>query len=314
MAHNVRRRDFLGCGVGAGLGLALPAGVGAFARPQRKPSIAGRLADHLVVVTTKGSNVLVVSGEDDTVLIGGGAPEQGRDLLYLVERETRRSVVPTLINTHWHSAHTGVNERLGKRGAKIIAHENTKLWMQADIFVEWEGRTYAPRRESALPNVTTYDSGEITCGRERIRYVHLPQAHTDGDLYAFLPEANVLVTGDLLHVGRYPVIDYSSHGWIGGYLDATEALLKVADSQTRIVPGEGPVQTRAALEAQHALCKAAKTRLIESFRQGNSLEEFIASMPTRELDGSWGGDPVPFLTMAYRGAMGHLYELIEGVV
>jgi glyoxylase-like metal-dependent hydrolase (beta-lactamase superfamily II) len=275
MDHNVTRRDVLGCA----LGLALPA-------PRLQ---ALWLEDDLSLVNVAGSNVLVVSGRHEAVLIGGGAPESARDLLRFIE-----PVVPTLINTHWHSAHTGVNERLGKRGAKIIAHENTKLWMQA-----------AARPRSALPNATTYGSGEITCGRVLIRYVHLPQAHTDGDLYAFLPDANVLVTGDLLHVDRCPVIDYSTHGWIGGYLDATEALLQVADSQTRIVPGEGPVQTRAALEAQRALCKAVKTQLIESFRQGNSLEEFIASMPTY---------PAPFLTMAYRGALGHLYELIEGIV
>jgi cyclase len=312
MEHNVSRRDLLGSGFAGALGLTLPAGVRAFARPQ--PLQTMRLADHLIVVSTEGSNVLVVTGEDELVLIGGGNPAHARDLLRLIERETGRDVVPTLINTHWHSAHTGVNERLGKRGAKIIAHENTKLWMEAGVFVEWEQRFYAPRPKSALPNTTTYDSGEITCGRELIRYVHLPQAHTDGDLYAFLPEANVLVTGDLLHVGRYPVIDYSTHGWIGGYLDATEALLQVADTQTRIVPGGGPVQTRVALEAQLALCKAVKTRLIESFKQGNSLEELIASAPTRELDASWGGDPAPFLTMAYQSAMGHLYDLIEGIV
>jgi cyclase len=331
MKHHPSRRCFLGSGFAAALALALPAEVCSDARLQPKPSIAGRLgspaarrlraslqtqrlADHLIVLSGEGSNVLAVLGEGETVLVGGGSPRQARDLLRLIQRETGPAVVPTLINTHWHPDHTGLNERLGKHGAKIIAHENTKLWMQADVFVEWEGRTHTPHPKSALPNVTTYASGEIACGRERIRYVHLPQAHTDGDLYTFLPDANVLVTGDLLHVGRYPVIDYCTHGWIGGYLDATEALLKVADSQTRIVPGEGPVQTRAALEAQLALCKAVKTRLAESFRQGNSLEEFIASAPTRELDASWGGDPVPFLTMAYRSAMGHLYELIEGIV
>jgi cyclase len=317
MERNVSRRDLLrsGCAaaVGSGVfGLALPTGVRAFAGPQRLQTM--RLADHLLVVSADGSNVLIVSGESDTVLIGGGPPAQARDLLRLIEHETRRAVVPTLINTHWHSAHTGVNELLGKRGAKIIAHENTKLWMQADVFVEWEGRSYKPCPKPALPNATTYDSGEITCRKERIRYAHLPQAHTDGDLYAFLPEANVLVTGDLLHVGRYPVIDYSTHGWIGGYLDATEALLKVADSQTRIVPGEGPVQTRAALEAQLGLCEAVKSRLIDSFKQGNSLNEFIASAPTREFDASWDGDAAPFLTMAYRSAMGHLYDLIGGIV
>jgi cyclase len=312
MEHIVRRRDFLGCGFAAALGLALPAGVGAFARPQTLQT--WRLAEHLIVIDAGGSNVVLVSAAEEAVLIGGGKPAQARNLMRLIERETKRAVVPTLINTHWHCAHTGLNERLGKRGARIIAHENTKLWMEADVFVEWEGRAYAPRQKSALPNVTTYDSGEITCGRERIRYSHLPQAHTDGDLYAFLPEANVLVTGDLLHVGRYPVIDYSTHGWIGGYLDATEALLEVADSKTRIVPGEGPLQTRAALEAELALCQAVKARVIESFKRGDSLEEFIASAPTHEFDANRSGDPAPFLTMAYRSSMGHLYDLIQGIV
>jgi cyclase len=313
MSFKLTRREVFG----AALGLGLPAADRAFARSEalnRRAAETTHLAGHLSVVSAGRSNVVVVSGEGETVLVGGGDPVQARSLLRLIERETGRAVVPTLINTHWHSAHTGLNDLLGKRGAKIIAHENTKLWMEADVFVEWEGRAYSPRPKSALPNATTYDSGEITCGRERIRYVHLPQAHTDGDLYAFLPEANVLVTGDLLHVGRYPVIDYSTYGWIGGYLDATEALLKVANAQTRIVPGEGPVQTRGALEAQLALCKAVKARLIESFKLGNSLEEFIASTPTREFDASWGGDPVPFLTMSYQGAMGHLYELIQGIV
>jgi glyoxylase-like metal-dependent hydrolase (beta-lactamase superfamily II) len=312
MEHTVRRRDLLGCGFAAALGLALPAGVGAFARPRGLQ--AWRLAEHLVVIDAGGSNVVLVSGAGEAVLIGGGKPAQARDLMRFIERETSRSVLPTLIDTHWHVAHTGMNELLGKRGARIIAHENTKLWMEADVLLEWEGRAYAPRPKFALPNVTTYDSGEITCGRERIRYSHLPQAHTDGDLYAFLPEANVLVTGDMLHIGQYPVIDYSTHGWIGGYLDATEALLEVADSETRIVPGEGPVQTRAALEAELALCKSVKARLIESFKRGDSLEEFIASAPTRELDANRGGDPAPFLTMAYRSSMGHLYDLIQGIV
>ena len=110
------------------------------------------------------------------------------------------------------------------------------------------------------------------------------------------------------------MIDYSTHGWIGGYLDATEALLRVVGERTRIVPGEGPVQTRAALEEQLALCKLVKARLIESFKRGDSLAEFVASGPIRESEAYRGGDPVPFLTMAYRSSMGHLYELIQGVV
>jgi cyclase len=313
MRHYLSRRGFLGAGLAGAAGMVLPAAAGAFT--PRVSLQANRLADHLLMVSgPAGGNVLLVTAPGEAVLIGGGPPGQARDLMKMVAHEAGRDVVPTLINTHWHLAHTGVNELLGKRGAKIVAHENTRLWMGAEFFVEWEERSYSPRPRHALPNATTYDSGETPCGPERIQYKHLPQAHTDGDLYVFLPDANVLVTGDLLHVGRYPVIDYSTHGWIGGYVEANEALLKVADAQTRIVPGEGPMQTRAALEAQLAMCSTLKNRLHESFKQGNSLEEFVASAPTREFDAQWGANPLPFLSMAYQSAMGHFYQLGGGIV
>lgn len=316
MGHNISRRVFLGTGLAGAAGVALaaagepaPAGNKASATPAVTP-----LADHLFLVTGAGGNVLMLVGPDDMVLIGGGSPPHSRRLLKLAAEHARSDAVPTLINTHWHLDHTGANELLGKRGARIVAHENTKLWMEADFFVEWENRTYEPRPKAAVPNHTVYESGELSCGKERVHYVHVPQAHTDGDLYAFLPESNVLVTGDLLHVGRYPVIDYSTHGWIGGYVEANQALLKVADAQTRVVPGMGDVQTRAALEAQLEMCLAVKNRLHQSFKQGNSLEEFITSAPTRDFDERWGGDPVPFLTMAYESAMGRLYQMGGGIV
>jgi len=313
MEHKFSRRLFLEAGLAGAAGAALTTGAwGAASRRSAAPAVTP-LADHLLLVTGAGGNVLVVVGPEGPVLIGGGSPEHARGLLKHV-REAAGEAVPTLINTHWHLDHTGANELLGKRGARIIAHENTKLWMDTDFFVSWENRAYGPRVKHALPNSTLYEAGELTCGAELIRYAHAPQAHTDGDLYAFLPNSNVLVTGDLLHVGRYPVIDYSTYGWIVGYVEATQTLLQLVDAQTRIIPGTGPVQTRAALEAQLEMCSAVRTRLHESFKKGNSLEEFIASAPTREFDARWGGEAPRFLEMAYESAMGRLYQMGGGIV
>ena len=76
-----------------------------------------------------------------------------------------------------------------------------------------------------------------------IEYGHLPFGHTDGDIYVFFPESNVMIVSDILPVGRYPVMDYSTGGWIGGMEEATSVLLKMVDAKTRIVPGSGPVRT-----------------------------------------------------------------------
>ena len=130
-----------------------------------------------------------------------------------------------LFNTDWHPEHTGSNETLGKGGAKIIAHENTKQYLGAEIYVDWQKRTYKPLPPQALPNQTFYTSGKMTVGAERIEYGHLGQAHTDAAIYVFFPGSNVLVAGDALSVGKYPIADYTTGGWLGGLIAANKTLL-----------------------------------------------------------------------------------------
>src|SRR5204862_1686024 len=131
---------------------------------------------------------------------------------------------------------TGSNEVLGKAGTKIIAHENTKLWLGTDIDVEWQKRTYKARPKEALPNQTFYTTGKMTFGKEEIQYGHLGQAHTDSDIYVFFPGPNILVTGNLFTVGKYPILDWSTGGWIGGATDAGALLVGLTSAQTKVVP------------------------------------------------------------------------------
>ena len=143
----------------------------------------------------------------------------------------------------------------------------------------WENRTYPPLPKNARPTQTFYTTGSLDFGGEHIDYGYLPQAHTDGDIYVFFRTANVLVAGDVVSVGAYPIIDYSTNGWIGGLAEGTKALLGLADAATRIVPGSGPVQTRAAVEAEHAMLATLKPRLSQLLAKGMSVEDMLAAAP-----------------------------------
>jgi hypothetical protein len=114
--------------------------------------------------------------------------------------------------------------------------------------------------------------------------------------------------GDLVSVGRYPVLDVTTGGWIGGLTDATKALLEVANADTRIIPGTGPVVTRAELQDQYEMLSTMKDRLIGLLKKGMGTDDILASPPTGEFDGKWG-DPKLFLANAYRGLWGHVREL-----
>lgn len=269
---------------------------------------ATKLADNFVQITGAGANVLALNGPDGVLMVDGGVAERSADLLRFVSGQSGNRPVQVLFNTDWHPEHTGSNEALGKAGAKIIAHENTKLWLGAEFDVAWQKKTYEPLPKAALPNETFYTSGKMTFGKEQIEYAVMPQAHTDGDSYVFFPGPNILVAGHVMSVGSYPILDYSTGGWIGGLVNAQKTLLQLANEKTRILPGYGPVQTRADLQAQNEMCSTLKDRLIKLMKKGMGPREMIAAQPTKEFDAKCG-NPEQFIFNAYKGLWGHVREL-----
>jgi len=288
----------------AGAGCTVPAGSGG-ARVRRDP-----LRGALSLLQGSGGNVVACSGPGGVLLVDGGDREGAVALLEEAERE---SPVRVLFNTHWHWDQTGANERLGRRGGvRIIAHENTRLWLRRPVDVRWEQRVYPASPEAAWPTETIYTTGEMRFGDEEIVYGHLGQAHTDGDLYVHFRAANVLVVGDVAAAGHYPLMDWSSGGWIGGLLDASRTLLNLADDRTIIVTGTGAPISKVRLQAQADMLDVLKERIWQLMRKGYSDTDIVAARPTQEYDADWG-DPRQFLLGAYRGLWGHVREQ-RGVV
>src|SRR5215510_3282761 len=305
------RRDVLQLLMAGTAGLVLPRRAHAqqhSVASHHAPLTVSRLSESLSLVSGSGGNVLVVSGPDGLVLVNGGSQERSTELLKTIADQSGGRRVLTLFNTDWHPDHTGSNETLGRSGAQIIAHENTKQYLANELFVEWEKRTYKARSKESLPTRTFLTTATMTVGSEPLKYGHLGQAHTDGDIYVYLQSSNVLMTGDVLSVGAYPIADYTTGGWLGGMVTATKTLLDLSNADTRIVPGTGPVQTRADLQAQFDMLSAMRERFAKMMRQGMGREDMLAAEATKEFDAKWG-DPTLFVTTAYKGMWLHVREL-----
>jgi glyoxylase-like metal-dependent hydrolase (beta-lactamase superfamily II) len=274
----------------------------------RPPLNATPLSQNLVVISGAGANVTMLKGPDGALLVDGGLPERSDEILAIAEAFGGSRSIALAFNTGWRPEHAGANQRLHAAGATILAHENTKRWMAADFEVEWEHRKHAAQPASALPDQTFDADGSIERAGHQIAYGALPPGHTNGDIYVRLQQENVLAVGDVLAVGRYPVVDYVTGGWIGGLEQATKRLLEMADDKTRIIPGNGPVQHRGALDAQLELCGAVLDAVREAYRRGHGLDELIAAKPTAAFDRE-RGDPALFLRLAYEGARRHEREL-----
>ena len=304
------RRKFIQCAVAGAVGSAL-SGSALAAATGRSPSPIGatRLADDLVVFTGAGGNVVTLGNSASGLLmIDTGAAEHTNALLDAVQAETGTRRIVTAFNTHWHWDHTGGNEALTRAGASIRAQAFTRQWLMTSIFVPWQNHLYQRRPAAAVPAVGFHGDGKLQHAGQDVAYGHLWQAHTDGDIYLHFPKQNVLVVGDLLSVGRYPVLDYTTGGWIGGMADANKKLLALCDERTRIVPGTGAVQTRADLQAHSDMLAALRPILVKGIKSGMNGDDMIQQKLSKDFDAKWG-DPELFLQNAYLGLWAHAREL-----
>jgi glyoxylase-like metal-dependent hydrolase (beta-lactamase superfamily II) len=267
------------------------------------------LAGGAAVFSVGGSNVLVVPGPDGLIMVDTGPMGSGEALLAAIDQFSGKAPIHAAFNTHWHYEQTGGNEAVRKRGVDIIAHENTKLWLGGDFYVRWQEKRYRPRPAEALPTKTFYAGDQtMPAGDETVTYATLFQAHTDGDIYVHFPKHNILAVGGLLSAQGYPILDYSTGGWIGGMAKANEALLKIADDATIIVCEGGAMQNKAHLQAQHDMLTTVTDRMKGMAQKGFSAEDMIEGGATDGFDDAWG-DPTAFITMAYAGLVNHTYDL-----
>lgn len=270
----------------------------AAATPLTLVPLAGRLS----LVQGGAANIVVASAGNELLLVDGGAAADARVLQALLAKHYPGQKLRAVFNTHWHLAQSGFNAAARKQGVDVIAHENTKLWLSTEINSRWEKAVYKPQPAAALPNRTfVYDVQTLDFGGTKVQYAHVDPAHTDGDIYVRFSEENVIVMGDLLAPGRYPLVDTASNGYLGGFIAALRSIGALCDGKTRLVPGTGAVSALPVLQQQQEMSTAVLTRMSDHYRKGGTFNEFVASKPTRDFDAHFG-DPAQFLRLSYDSA------------
>ncbi|HEX2163081.1 MAG TPA: MBL fold metallo-hydrolase [Thermoanaerobaculia bacterium] len=253
-----------------------------------------------------GGNIGVSAGDDGVFLVDDQYAPLTEKILAAIRTVSERPV-RFVVNTHWHGDHTGGNENLGKAGAVIVAHHNVRERMSTEQFMERFGETVPASPHAALPVITFAEGVTFHLNGDTLEVVHLPAGHTDGDSAVIWEEADVIHAGDLFFNGMYPFIDLGSGGSIDGMIAAIEVLLERAGDGTRIVPGHGPLATRADLAAYHAVLEGARARVAALIAEGRSREEVLAADPTAEWNEKWGGGFIDAEAFA-----GTIYDSLKG--
>lgn len=261
----------------------------------------------LTLLSGAGGNIAILQGEEGLLLVDSGLP-QTAEAVDNRARSVGPASIKVLINTHFHFDHVGANERLGREGARIIAHDNVLKRLstpQRNEFFDREAPALAPE---GRPKQTFADHGELAHAGEKLVYRYLPPAHTDGDTTVHFQNANVYHSGDLFFNGMYPFIDYSAGGSIEGMVADADRMIKAVDGKTKIIPGHGPMATLGDLRAYLAMLGDVNERVSKLVRDGKTLDETQAAQPTGSYDEKWGKGflkPADFVRMLYAGKTTH---------
>jgi cyclase len=235
------------------------------------------LAPGVAVLFGAGGNIGVSYGEDGTILID----DQFAPLTEKIQKavgDLGAQPVRYLINTHWHFDHSGGNENLGKAGALIMAHDSVRVRMASGGTVG--GNATPPAPKIALPVVTYAEGLKLHLNGEEVRVIHMPAAHTDGDSIVHWTKSNVIHMGDLFMLKvSFPFVDRNSGGDVRGFVVAADKVLAIANEQTKIIPGHGPVATKADLQNHRNMIATTIAKVRAGIKAGKTLPQIQATRP-----------------------------------
>ena len=245
-----------------------------------------KAGDGVYMLMGVGGNIGVSAGADGVIMVD----DQYAPLSDKIKAAVAALGGPIrfLINTHWHWDHNGGNENFARSGVVTVAHENVRHRMSVEQFVTAFNRHVPAAPSGALPLVTFTDSVNFYLNGDSIHAFHVPPAHTDGDAIIWFRRANVVHMGDLFFNGRYPFVDLSSGGSVEGMVAAVDRVLALADGNTKVIPGHGPLADRAALRSYRDMLATARDRIKRAVAAGQTLEQVQAAKPTAEFDAVWG--------------------------
>ena len=246
-----------------------------------------KLGDATYMMEGAGGNLGLSIGEDAVFLIDDQFAPLTEKIQAAISKLTPKPV-RFVLNTHWHGDHTGGNENMGKAGAIIVAHENVRSRMGSEQFIELMKMTEKASPKGALPIVTFASSVTFHLNGDEIRVFHVPKAHTDGDAIVHFVKSDVVHMGDVYFNGMYPFIDTSSGGTIQGTIAGCDRALAIANDQTKIIPGHGPLSNKAELKAYRDMLATVAERVGKLVAAGKTVEDVAAAKPTADLDEKWG--------------------------
>ena len=225
-----------------------------------------------------GGNMTLLVGDEHVLLIDDGIEPIGSNLIETAAGLAGRPV-DFVVNTHVHGDHVGSNATLADNGALVVAHDNIRKRLLED-----PSQAGGP---GGLPVVTFSDAVTFHVNGHDAFVFHVASAHTDGDAVIQFRDVNVIHAGDIHFNYLFPFIDLDNGGSVAGFIAGQRRIIDMADDDTIIIPGHGPLASKSDLQAAVDMLVDAKARVTKLVDQGMTQEQVVAENPLEIYHEQW---------------------------
>jgi len=222
-----------------------------------------KLADDLYVIYNEfiPGNTTALITSAGVILVDDKYAVDHANVMAQLSRITRQPV-RYVINTHYHSDHSGGNQALQALGAQAVSSERARERMVAN-------------KQAGATDVTFTDRMHVRLGDKQIDLYYFGRAHTDGDIVAHFPQHRVLAAGDLFaYAGETlppELIDYAGGGSAREWPATMDKAMALAFD--RVVPGHGVVTGKPEMRRYRDNAQRLVTRVGEMVGQKRTRGE-----------------------------------------
>jgi cyclase len=236
--------------------------------PAPAPFTTHQLKPNVYWIEGGGGNSGVIVGDKGVIVIDAKTtPAGGKELLDDIAKITPKPVT-TVILTHSDGDHVNGLASF-PAGITIIAHEGNKKEQEAALAAGGRG---APPAGHLPTRVVTKNKENLKIDGVKLEVLHWAPAHTSGDLVVYLPSEKIVFAGDIIAVQLPdPLIHLEKNGSSEGWITTTKGIVGLHADQ--IVPGHGPVQSNADVQARLTHAEEKRAKIKELVGQGKSLDE-----------------------------------------
>jgi glyoxylase-like metal-dependent hydrolase (beta-lactamase superfamily II) len=276
------------------------------------------------MLASASGNAAVQIGDDGVLVVDTMTEGLADRMIEEIRKLAGNKPIRWIINTHAHPEHTGGNAKVAEAGesiiagnfagqagqaaanyAQIFAHENVAMRL-----AKGDGKR-PPPPAFAQPSDTFYTPEfDFHFNGEAIQLIHVPNAHSDGDVMVFFRKSDVLVAGDVFLTTTFPAIDSGSGGHVNGVIAGLNRILDITvpkekqEGGTYVIPGSGRLADEADVVEYRDMVTIVRDRIRDSIEKKRTLDQVKASRPVQDYEGRWAPTRAAadaFVEAVYRG-------------